>query len=236
MTDTFDPHSNTLLLAEGMQQAELIVNRAIQCISALCNISVISGLTVNGNTPSSTNDGDVFFTGTAAASPWDPTQDSVFAQNIGGEWFYTPAQEGWIAYDRSTNKYYRFTSATVKVEIALSATISKSITILSPGAAENVTIWETQRAITVTRLRSVLVSGVTSVTWNIRHHPTRNTGSPNNVMSANLATTSATTGDTVTTFAGGDPTIPAGSWVWLITSAVTGTGGSIGVTIDYTED
>lgn len=111
---------------------------------------------------------------------------------------------------------------------------SKSITVESPTNAEDLSIFYTTVAITVTELAAVLVGSSTpSVTWTIRHHTDRSNAG-NEVVTGGTATTSTTTGSIVTSF--NDATIPADSFVWLETTAQSGTVGQINVTITYTKD
>lgn len=227
------PHSNTEALESGTFDAHLVVNRMIQTVSGLCNISVISGLTTNGNTPSSSNDGDIFWTGTAAASPWDTSQDNVFAQNIGGAWYYTPAEEGWVAYDKSTNKFYRFTSATAKVEMAQVAEQSKQITILNPTTSEDTVIHWFKKASTITRILFGVKGTSPSRTVTLRKNSDRSaTGTE--VVTGGTVVTNTTSGQEVTSF--NSAGISNGNFLWLETTAGSGTVTELYVTVYYTED
>ena len=104
------------------------------------------------------------------------------------------------------------------------ATIVKSLVIEDPTAAEDISF---------SQLNDVAQGTTPSVTWNLRHAATRNEGSPNNLFSSNRVTTSESGAET-TTF--DDATIPAGSWVWFISSAQSGTVDELTLTIRYTED
>jgi len=110
----------------------------------------------------------------------------------------------------------------------------KSIGLESPGASEDVTMFFTDDAITVTQMNAVLKGTSTpSVTWTIRHNSDRNaTGAE--VVTSGTTTTSTTTGSEVTSF--NDETIPAGSWVWLETTAQSGSVDEINITIEFTRD
>jgi hypothetical protein len=109
----------------------------------------------------------------------------------------------------------------------------KGVSVESPTSSENLSLFYTDHAITITRVSDVVQGTSPSVTYNIRHASTRNSGTPNNVFSANRTVTS-TSGATTTTF--NDATIPANSWVWLITSATSGTVNEVNVTIQYVQD
>jgi hypothetical protein len=108
----------------------------------------------------------------------------------------------------------------------------KSLTVESPTSSENIGFFFTEVPITVSQVNDVVRgSGGPSVTWNVRHAPTRDAGAPNSLFAANRATTSTTGAEATSGF--DDPTIPAGSWVWFITSAVAGTVNELTVTLRF---
>lgn len=109
----------------------------------------------------------------------------------------------------------------------------KAITIESPTASEDITLFFTDDAITITQLNAVSVGTTPSVTYTIRHGSDRSAAG-NEVVTSGSTTTSTTTGDEVTSF--NDATIPAGSWVWLETTATSGTVTNTNITIEYTVD
>lgn len=108
---------------------------------------------------------------------------------------------------------------------------SKAVTVESPTGAEDITLWFTDVAIDVSRLNAVVTGpSLPSVTWTIRHDPSRAaTGAE--VVASGTTTTSETSGSEVTAF--DDGTIPAGSWIWLETTAVAGSVDTLNVTIHY---
>ena len=112
--------------------------------------------------------------------------------------------------------------------------LSKSLSIENPTSSEDASMFFTNLAITVTEIRAVLIGSSTpSVTWTVRHGTDRSaTGAE--VVTSGTATTSVSTGSDVTSF--NDATIIADSFVWLETTAQSGTVGEIHVTIVYTED
>ena len=119
------------------------------------------------------------------------------------------------------------------VERALNPLLSKSIVIESPTATEDLTFFHTEDAITITIMRAVCVGTTPSVTWTIRHHTDRSNAG-NEVVTSGSVTTSTTTGSDITTF--NDATIPADSFVWIETTAQSGTVTNIGITLHYTMD
>lgn len=109
----------------------------------------------------------------------------------------------------------------------------KAITIESPTSSEDITLFYTDEAITITKMAAVAVGSSPSVTWTVRHHSDRsNTG--NEVVTGGTTTTSTSTGSVVTSF--NDATIPADSWVWIETTAMSGTVGNLSITIKYVKD
>lgn len=111
----------------------------------------------------------------------------------------------------------------------------KHLTIESPTSSEDVTIFFTNRAITITEMRAVLNNGTAtpSVTWTIRHSTDRS-ATGNEVVTGGTTTTSVSTGSDVTSF--NDATIPADSFVWLATTAQSGTVPELHISIIGTID
>jgi len=114
------------------------------------------------------------------------------------------------------------------------STLTKAITVESPTATEDISIFFTDIAITINKIVAVLVGSATpSVTWTIRHGTDRSaTGAE--VVTSGTTTTSVSTGSVITSF--NDATIIANSYIWLETTAQSGTVGQIAITIEYTED
>jgi len=116
----------------------------------------------------------------------------------------------------------------------LETEFSKSITIESPTASEDISIFETGKAITITEIRAVIRGSSTpDVTWTIRHNTDRSAAG-NEVVTGGTTTSSTTTGDTVTTF--NDADVPANSWLWVETTATSGTVDELILTVKYTID
>ncbi|MBV1929113.1 MAG: hypothetical protein KUG81_06330, partial [Gammaproteobacteria bacterium] len=111
---------------------------------------------------------------------------------------------------------------------------SKSIAIESPTATEDISMFFSNKAITVTEIRAVLIGSSTpSVTWTLRHGTDRSaTGAE--VVTSGTTTTSTTTGSDVTSF--NDATVVADSFMWFETTAQSGTVDQILLTVIYTED
>jgi hypothetical protein len=110
---------------------------------------------------------------------------------------------------------------------------TRTLTIESPSSSENISFFYTDKAITITKAAYAVRGSSPSVTIDVHHHTDRSSGSPNELFGTNVAVTS-TTGTTNTTF--NDATIPAGSFVWVISSAASGTNNELTITLTFTED
>ena len=107
-----------------------------------------------------------------------------------------------------------------------------SITVASPGAAEDIAIGFTFVAITVTEVQ-VVIKG-TSCTIDPYHNTDRSGGGgATDILAGPTAITNTTTGQNITSF--NDDTIPADSWIVFVTTAVTACT-EITLTINYTVD
>jgi len=110
---------------------------------------------------------------------------------------------------------------------------TKAITIESPTSSEDISLFFTNKAITITEIRAVVRGSSPSVTWTVRHGTDRS-GAGAQVVTGGTATTSQTTGSDVVSF--NDATIVTDSFVWLETTAQSGTVDELNITIIYTED
>lgn len=109
-----------------------------------------------------------------------------------------------------------------------------SITLESPSDTEDVGWTFVEKAITVSEIRAVLVGSDTpSVTWTIRFNSDRSAAGTE-VVTGGTTTTSTTTGSDVTAL--DDATIPADSFIWIETTAQSGTVTQLHVTFVFTED
>lgn len=110
-------------------------------------------------------------------------------------------------------------------------TLNKTFTLEEPTASDNITVFRTDVAITVQEVIACSTGSSPSTTYQLKHHTDRSNAG--NALTTSAATTSTTTGDTASL---SDVTIPANSWVWLETSAASGTDVYLSVDIRYTED
>lgn len=109
--------------------------------------------------------------------------------------------------------------------------LSKDITIEAPTATEDITFFYTPIAITVTEVRVVQVGTTPSVTLVLKHATDRSAAGTDVTTSA--AFTSTTTGTAASL---SDATIPAASYVWVETTAMSGTVTSTAIHLRYTID
>lgn len=107
------------------------------------------------------------------------------------------------------------------------ALYSKTLTVEFPSASENISYLFTKVDIYTERVISVYKGAAGSVTWNIRFAATRDaTGTD---LFASDQVTSDASGPTVHPVT---TVIPAAQFVWLVTSAVSGTVTEFSVTLE----
>jgi hypothetical protein len=105
----------------------------------------------------------------------------------------------------------------------------KSITVENPTNAENMTIFFAKNAITGVSASAVLRGSATpSVTYTLKHATTRDAAGTSIVSDTVTSVSAVDTNAAVVS-------IPAGSFVWLETSAKSGTVTELHVTFNYTE-
>jgi hypothetical protein len=114
------------------------------------------------------------------------------------------------------------------------ADLNKALTLESPTASENITIWRTNVAITIEQIHAVSTGTSPNTTFKLWHAANRNEGSPSAIITF-TGTTSETTGDVITP-TGTNGVIPAGDWIWFQTNAASGTDVILTVNIRYTEN
>ncbi|MHA2163346.1 MAG: hypothetical protein ACXABF_13075, partial [Candidatus Thorarchaeota archaeon] len=110
---------------------------------------------------------------------------------------------------------------------------SVALNVENPGDAEDIGILFTDVAITIQSIRAVVRGTTPSVTINPRHSTDRSAAG-NTILSSATAITNTTTGQNLTSF--NDATVPASSWIWLETTAQSGTVLELTLTIFFTED
>jgi hypothetical protein len=108
----------------------------------------------------------------------------------------------------------------------------KSIYIENPLEIDNITLWRTNTAITITGVHGVVRGSSPSALFAIKYSTDRSvTGT--DLDSTGFTITSSTTGNSFSSFT--SPNIPAGSWIWLEGDTYSGTINDLSITINYTE-
>lgn len=105
----------------------------------------------------------------------------------------------------------------------------KSTVIESPTASEDIILFFTTESKALSQIRSVLIGG-TSVTFTI-NYGTDVSGAGTSTTASGIVCNSTTTGVSTTTFS--NATIPANNFVWLLTSAVSGTVNTLHVSLIF---
>lgn len=119
------------------------------------------------------------------------------------------------------------------VERVLTPYLSKAVTVETPTATEDISLFFTKDAITISEMRAVVRGTTPSLTWTVKHGTDRSAAGAA-VVTAGTTTTSVSTGSDVTSF--NDATIVADSFVWLETTAESGTTDEFHLTIIFDTD
>lgn len=135
------------------------------------------------------------------------------------------------SWSDGTDDYFNFVA--INSETGAGPTLFEKFTIPDIVATDDMLLFYTDVAITITKVANAIQGG-TNVVWNLTHDTTANSGTPNSVFTSDVTTSSEA--GTVTSTGFSDATIPAGSWVRLKTTSVSGTVLFHHLTIVYTED
>ncbi|MEJ7830723.1 MAG: hypothetical protein WKF91_21115, partial [Segetibacter sp.] len=103
----------------------------------------------------------------------------------------------------------------------------KGVSLTTPGAAENIGLYFTPVAITITNVQEALVGTTPSVTYVINYGSSRTTAT-STIVASHAATSTAGASATLNVTA-----IPAASWIWVQTTATSGTVSDFHVTMNY---
>jgi len=145
----------------------------------------------------------------------------------------TPGSGVITIYAKGKAIYMRDDTGAIK-ELGGKDPESKSIIIENPNASEDLSFFFTDVAITISKIRAILVGSSTpSVTWTIRHGTSRSAGG-SEVVTGGTVTTEVDAGSDIETF--DDATITADSHVWVETTAQSGDVVSIILNVFYDED
>jgi len=138
------------------------------------------------------------------------------------------AQVAGDMFYRSDLKTLNFSDGTTRFR--LNPEQSKAITIEDPTGSEDITIFYTKVAITITSVEAVII-GTTNVSGIQIHHSTDRSAAGNTLFSSAKTVSNATNGDDLTGF--NDATVDAASFIWLETSGISGTPNELHLTIYY---
>lgn len=106
----------------------------------------------------------------------------------------------------------------------------KSLAILNPTNAEDIILFFTTSSQTITQIRSTVMGTSPSVTFSIRYG-TDHSAAGTEVVTSGITVTNTTTGLSTTSF--NNATIPANNFVWLTTSATSGTVTQLAVSLIF---
>jgi len=110
-----------------------------------------------------------------------------------------------------------------------SGSISKSVTIIAPETSDDVSLFYTTTALTISKVKAVLTgSSSPSITYSVKSGSDRSAVSETHV---NEQTVTSTTSGTEATVA--DSSIASNTWVWLSISAVSGTVDTFSITLEF---
>jgi len=108
---------------------------------------------------------------------------------------------------------------------------TKCIEIESPTDTEDITFFYTPNSISITKV-ILIITGGTSVTTTIRYNEDRS-AIGTEILVGGILVDSTTTGNIVTAF--DYSVIPANSFIWIETTAISGTPTTLGITLSYTK-
>jgi hypothetical protein len=111
-----------------------------------------------------------------------------------------------------------------------SVKIPRSLSVYAPTTSDSITLFYTPVALTISRISAVLRGSSTpSVTYNLNYGTNRSSGTL--VFTSGTTVTSTTTATVVTSF--NNSSIPAGGFLWLTASAVSGTVDELSVSVEF---
>lgn len=107
----------------------------------------------------------------------------------------------------------------------------RSATVENPQASEDVSLFFTDRSVSVASINAIVRGANPSVTWTVRYGQDRQ-GAGTELVAGGTTTTNQNTGSDVSLF--NEDTIPAGSFVWLETTSASGSVQELSITITGT--
>ena len=108
--------------------------------------------------------------------------------------------------------------------------VGRSVSVYAPTTTDNITMFYTSNALTLSNIESVIRGAGTGVTFSVRYGTDRSaTGTE--VVTSGINCTNTTTGLSTTSFNNG--TISASSFVWLTIAGVSGNPNELSVTLEF---
>ena len=183
------------------------------------------------NAISGTNTGDQDISGIATNTTNIATNVTAIALNTAKNGITTGQTNAITANTAKTGITTAQANAIVANTAKVIPTLNKILTLEAPTASDDITIFRTDVAITVQQVISVSTGTTPSTTYQLKHHTDRNNAG-NNLTNSSISG-NTTTGNIATL---SDPTIPADSFIWMETTAASGTNVYLSVDMRYTED
>jgi hypothetical protein len=158
------------------------------------------------------------------AANWTTTNPTLSSGEIGVETDTLKVKVG--------NGTTAWTSLSYMNSAATAVDQLKSISIPSPTTSDIYTLLYTKSSMTLTKIQSVLRGSSTpSASYTIKYASDRSSSTPTVVVTGGITVTSTTTGSSITSFNNG--TIPAGNFVWIEVTAVSGTVDELNVNLIF---
>lgn len=145
----------------------------------------------------------------------------MIQSNRGEQFFRRDVQQHSIAVNQSISDLWDELEAQAP---------PRAVTVETPGSAERILLGYVAREFRLDSLIAVVAGTTPSVTWSLRYDSDAD-GVGTEVITGGTTTTSTTTGDRVTTF--DQDTIPADMFLWLATTATSGTVTAFNLTLLY---
>jgi hypothetical protein len=185
--------------------------------------------------PSSLADYDVWFNSTAFVMKYRANGTTRIVVNLDEAQTLTNKTINGSSNTITNLNGSNISSGTVASARLTSIKQAKGLSIQSPTASENATIFYTTQAITVEEVRTVMLGTSQSVTLTINYGSSR--ASATGTIVASNTFDSGDTGYQTTGFAHtlNTTSIPAGSYIWLTTSATSGTINELNITLTYSQ-
>lgn len=181
------------------------------------------------------SEGDTYWTEASCTGTNWSTHGNEIATYLNAAWeFYDPASggldiDGIYGYDVANDKPIVFSSVTDTWR-TLPTEKSTTFVYYSPALATTATVLFTNKAITITEIRSARTGG-TDIDWTLYHGTTCHSTS-NTIIARTVTATGS--GNDLTSFT--DATVPADSFITYVQGSTGGTPTEIVLQVFYTED